>query len=117
MNNILKLIIAALFIIGCDDTKYPIYRQGNGRYVPDSSKVKMREWIIKCVSATNYNMTGGDYEDPEDVVSKAHLVAEELFSINVQGLDYRECNGCMWQFIPEYELTQEQLKIFYSLKK
>ncbi len=64
--------------------KYPLYTGFELRkIVPDSNKAKMAEWITKTVSATNFHMKGGDYEDPEEVIEQAEETAENIFSVEV----------------------------------
>lgn len=52
--------------------------------VPDSQKAAMAQWITNTVAAASLHMTGGDYEDPEDLVEEVVEQAEEIFSIEVR---------------------------------
>lgn len=47
--------------------------------VPDSVKPQMRAYVKELVSAASFHMTGGDYEEPEDVIDEAWGKAEESF--------------------------------------
>jgi len=49
-------------------------------FVPDSLRSAMVDWIKETVRAASYHMTGGDYEDPEDVIEQAEETANRLFS-------------------------------------
>lgn len=82
--------------------------------IPDSNLVKMRDWIIKTVEATNKNMTGGDYEDPEDVIEQVEETANRLFSVKEDALQILS-NG-YWSTIPKNRMTKEELHILDSLK-
>ncbi len=114
------IVIASLLtLIGftnCDIKHVPEYRYAVGDIIPDSNKVKMAEWITKTVSATNLQMTGGDYEDPEDVIEQAEETAERLFTMRVDGLEVRNSNQEYFRFVPKQNLTPSQLKIYEQLK-
>lgn len=77
------LIICSMAIASChfeqpkQESRYKLISR---KIVPDSLKDDMAKWITSTVSASNSHMTGGDYEDPEDVVEEVTDRAETLFS-------------------------------------
>lgn len=120
MKNFIKTILflcILLVFVSCDNKTYPYYQLGNGTYVPDSNKVKLADFITKTVSATNLNMTGGDYEDPEDVIVQAERTGEKLFGVNTVGLIVHDTDNSYGEFIPKSRLSDKQLIIFNNLSK
>lgn len=100
-----------------------IYDYATRKIMPDSNKIKMAEWITKTVSATNFHMTGGDYEDPEDMIDELEDVGEDLFSVEVEGLyqtktvtDKYGNESIDFKFIEKSKLNEKQLVIFYKFK-
>lgn len=117
----LLLISISFLLISCGigenkktKVKKIVYSYTQITFVPDSNIVEMRAWITKTVEATNKNMTGGDYEDPEDVIEQAEETAERLFSIKEDALQILS-NG-YWSTIPKNRMTKEELHILDSLK-
>ena len=49
-------------------------------HIPDSLRPQMAQFIKETVSAASLHMTGGDYEDPEDVIEQAEETAEHLYA-------------------------------------
>ncbi len=123
-NNIKSLVsstvlglLLALSLTSCMDEPSRLeYRYAMGSYMPDSLKEKYAEWITKTVSASNLHMTGGDYEDPEDVIQQAERTGERIFSIQTEGLETRQDSRSYWEFIPKNRLTGAQLKEMERLK-
>ncbi len=110
------LLLVSLLSSCMDSEQRLEYRYAMGNYMPDSAKAKYAEWITKTVSASNLHMTGGDYEDPEDVIQQAERTGERIFSIQVEGLEIRYTSNGWWVFIPKEKLNGEQLKEFELLK-
>jgi hypothetical protein len=96
--------------------EYPKYEYAMDNYLSDSAKIKMAFWITETVKATNNQMTGGDYEDPEDVIEQLEETGEKLFSVKIEGLRIKQNAGSYWEFIPKPELTKKQIQILDSLK-
>lgn len=111
------LIICIIFLYSCNEEPYPRYRFSTGYYLPDSAKVKLSKWITETTAATNFHMTGGDYEDPEDVIEQLEETGNRIFSVNTTGLERLDCNGCYWEFIPKEYLAGPELVIFENLSK
>jgi hypothetical protein len=110
-----------MFLISCNvqDQVTIEYEYEVQEILPDSNKLKMAKWITETVSASNHQMTGGDYEDPEDVIEELQDVGEDLFSVKVEGLKrIKKRSGQVvdFYFIPKSELTPEQLKIFSTIR-
>lgn len=47
--------------------------------VPDSMRLIMAKWITETVAAASSRMTGGDYEDPEDLVEEVSDQGKKIF--------------------------------------
>ncbi len=87
MNKLVKLVLILLIFTSCTkEVKYPIYSLIKIDYVPDSLKVKQREWVKETIRAASQQMTGGDYEDVDETISQAKETADELFKVSVLGL-------------------------------
>jgi hypothetical protein len=87
--------------------------------VPDSAKPKMTEWITKTVSAASLHMTGGDYEDPDDLVEEVCDQAKEIFSCKekINKLVYLAKGSDSWQYVEYQDLTPSQKKVFDFLNQ
>lgn len=120
-TKIILLISISISLFSCLDKKekitYPQYRLSYGNIIPDSNKVKYAEFVTKTVSASNLHMSGGDYEDPEDVVHQIERTGFNIYSRNVEGLEISKCKTCYWVFIEKSALNEKQLIIFDSLNK
>src|SRR5690349_9539891 len=120
MFTLLMIVLSA--IIACDDPKtprlpaYPIYQYTIMREVPDSLKDDMAKWITETVRAANQHMTGGDYEDPEDVIDEAEDVAKNLFARDVEYLSIVADQNASWIHIPAYRLDSIQFQIFEDIR-
>jgi hypothetical protein len=116
--KIILIIMSILILSSCSesDVKYPVYNYTVGEIYPDSCKIKAANWIKETVAATNFKMSGGDYEDPEDVIEQCEETAQKLFSIKVEGLIKTSYSGSYGIFIPKNELTKYELHILDSLK-
>ena len=90
------LIIGLLFLVySCENhvDRSPKYLLTTTTIIPDSLKEKQRLWIKETVSATNLQMTAGDYEDPEDVIETATESSKTIFGVEVytlQRMDYSQ---------------------------
>lgn len=101
-------VVLLLALCSCD--KFPKYICSTQNVVPDSLKDKRAEFVIEATRAASYHMTGGDYEDPEDVLNGANNIFEKIYSVEVRGLYIIPCHACNGVFVPENELTPEQRK-------
>jgi hypothetical protein len=84
--------------------------------VPDSLLSEMAKFIIETVSAASLHMTGGDYENPENVIFQAEKTANKIFSRRATALK-------MWNQ-EEYaikitikDLTPRQTRIYELVSK
>ena len=111
---ILIALIGSIFLIGCDPNGIS-YKLGSQESIPDSLKQKKEEFIIKVTSAASLHMTGGYYEDPEDLVRQASYEFDVIYAKETPGL-YQYVGGNYLRFIPAHELDSVQLKIFNELK-
>lgn len=111
----MKLLILLLLLAGisCDYPKYELYSRD---IVPDSLKDKQAEFVVDVVKAASYHMTGGDYEDPEDVIEQANETFVKIYAIETVGLWIVPCHGCYGLFVPKDKLSKDELKIYNSLK-
>lgn len=109
-------------LISCEEhpkvkEKYPHYTYGTDTYIPDSMKIQYANWVKETVAAASNHMTGGDYEDPEDVIEQAEESGKRIFESKAEGL-YRVLSEGQWrEFIPKERLTKEELVILEKLKK
>jgi hypothetical protein len=117
MKKLAFLLLLVVTLASCNQTEYPIYKYGTESEIPDSLKVKYSEWVTETVKASNNNMTGGDYEDPEDVIAQAEITGHNIFSVEVEGMYITECSECMWDFTPVSKMTPKQLIIFNRIKE
>ncbi len=119
MKRVILLHIIFVFtVINCScDKKYPCYEYALQKEIPDSSQKARREYIVKLVSAASYHMSGGDYEDPEDLLNEAENLSYRVYSVEVEGLVLKRSKDD-WSplFIPFYKLNQQQRVYFDSLK-
>lgn len=112
----MKIIFAIAFLslIGCDE--YPKHVLGVRSNVPDSLKDKQANFVIETTKAASFHMTGGDYEDPEDVIEKANEIFERIYSVEVDGMFTYPGHGAHPTFTQESDLTPSQLIIYKELK-
>ena len=84
------LLVAVLFsFIACKkdiSIKYPIYSKTQVIYIPDSLKVKHREWIKETIRASNQHLFAGDYEDIDETIIQVEKTADRIFEIKTFGL-------------------------------
>lgn len=111
----MRVLLIAFLFISCTD--YPKYSVSYEDSVPDSLKDEQKNFIIEATKAASFHMTGGDYEDPEDVIWGASKVFEHIYSVRVDGLYTVPCHGCYGYFTPEHELTEAQRKIYNDILK
>lgn len=95
---------------------YPKYSYTTKKEIPDSLRDDMAKWITETVSAASLHMSGGDYEDPEDLIEKTTEAAESLFERDVEGLHVLNNKDSYWVFIPYDKLTENQKVIFNDVK-
>lgn len=69
------------------------------------------------VEAGSKHMTGGDYEDPEDLVYATKNTLEDLYSRRVDGLYVRHGDAMSAEFTPYFQLLPEERPIYDSLKR
>jgi hypothetical protein len=118
------LSLLCFLIVSCGTSKdengrplYPKYEVGSYRLVPDSLRHKQREWITKTVAAASNHMTGGDYEDPEDLVDEVTEESYTVFSVDVATLSVKTCSDCYWDNLDPRLLTTSQKATLDSLQK
>lgn len=121
MKNLIILLLLVVVLVSCGDRKPEPKPKMEYWYttrivLPDSNKVKMAEWITKTVAATNSHMTGGDYEEPEDVIEECADQAEDLFSVKEELLRYRKSTNDYWHDLTKDRMTKRELQILDSLK-
>ena len=118
MKHIL-IFLFAIAVISCGTPQHqgPTYYYSTELKIPDSLKEKHAQYIKELVSASNFHMTGGDYEDPEDVIAKAESVADRVYGVEVEGLDMVVPNSYTRKFIPADQLTPELKNMLDSLKR
>lgn len=117
MKKIMILLILVIGISSCNNVEYPLYQYGEESEIPDSLRVKYAEWVTETIKASNNNMTGGDYEDPEDVVAQVEITGHNIFAVKVEGMHITNCSECMWEFVPVDKMTPRQISIFKKLKE
>lgn len=113
----IKLLLASLLLTSCfEKVNYPNYSLIQVNYVPDSLKVKHREWIKETVRASNQHLSAGDYEDVDQTIIQATWTADELFQVSAIGLR-KSINDNRWddlELTPN-EMTPKEKKILDSL--
>lgn len=103
---ICSILLLTILLISCEEkVQYPIYSLTKISYVPDSLKVKHREFVKETVRAASQQMTGGDYEDVDETIIQAKHTADELFQVSVIGLR-KDIDENYWNAI---ELTPEEM--------
>lgn len=87
--------------------------------VPDSLRFAMAEWVKETVRAASNQMTGGDYEDPEDVIVQAEKTANRLFSrtTRAEGMRFYRKSADNPSEIRYENLSIPEKKVFDELKK
>ena len=89
MKKYLIILISIIIFSSCESNNrriYPRYTLDKINYIPDSLKVKHRNYIISIISAASNNMSGGDYEDVDVTIIQAERTASKLFGTNILGL-------------------------------
>jgi len=100
-----------LLLAACNNTK--TYSLAVKDTLPDSNKVRVNELATKIISGTNFHLTAGDYEDPEDVINEAFSEARALYSVKVPCLCVVE--GGYYHYLLYEECSPYQKQIFDSL--
>ena len=83
---ILSFLLLVFSLISCEEKQEIHYRYKTIKVVPDSLKEKQQLFVVETVKAASFHMTGGDYEDPEDVIQQAKTTFEDIHGIPVEGL-------------------------------
>lgn len=118
MKQILILIFTVV-LVSCEsnDHQGPTYYYDTEIIVPDSLKEKHAKYVKELISASNFHMTGGDYEDPEDVIEEAERVANNLYGKQVEGLSMVLPSSYTRKFIPEHQLSPDLKHMLDSMKQ
>jgi hypothetical protein len=87
--------------------------------VPDSVKPQMAEWITKTIEAASSHMTGGDYEDPEDLVEEVYERAVQLFTVDkkISGLTFIRNDQKYWDRERIEDLTPALRRVYDCLNR
>lgn len=115
-------IALTIIAIGCNNepkkSSESCYRYAHGDVIPDSLRDDMARFVTETMRACDQHLTTSDYEDVDDVVEEVTRTANKIYSIPVEGLEYNSPDdaGEWWIFIPYYQLSNKQKKIFDSLK-
>lgn len=113
----IKFLLAYLLLTSCSESvNYPTYSLIQVSYVPDSLKIKHREWIKETIRASNQHLSAGDYEDIDETIIQASRTADELFQVSTIGLR-KSINDDAWddlELTPN-EMTPKEKKILDSL--
>ena len=49
--------------------------------IPDSLKATAGRWVVDAISAASNHMSGGDYEDPDDLVEEVVKSVDRFFAV------------------------------------
>jgi hypothetical protein len=117
----MKTLFAFVFLLllaSCGFKRYegPLYTYSVEKIVPDSLREKQATFIRETVSAASNQMTGGDYEDPEDVIAEARRTSKELYGVEIEGLNMSVPGSYTLKFIPVHQMNPFQKRILDSLK-
>ena len=87
--------------------------------IPDSVKPQMAEWITKTIGAASSHMTGGDYEDPEDLVEEVYERAVQLFAVDkkISGLTFIRNDQNYWDREQIEDLTPALRRVYDCLNR
>ena len=84
--------------------------------IPDSVKPAMLTWITQTVAAASSRMTGGDYEDPDELVEEVCEHAEKYYctKVRIPYLLFTRYGGDSesWEKLRYEELTPRERKVF-----
>jgi len=111
MKKVLLFLSLIIVISSCNHYS-DNYVLSNVVYIPDSLKDKQAQFITETVRAASQHMSGGDYEDPEDVIYAANSTFENIYGIKVECL-YNTVSGI---YIHKEDFDSIQTEIFYHLK-
>lgn len=89
------------------------------REVPDSSRQKMADWITATVAAASSNMSGGDYESPDDLVEEVCDQARSLFAVAQRrpALDIQIKEKGQFRSVYVEDLTPAEKAVYDYLKQ
>lgn len=112
-----------LYMVSCSDSKptdpNSCYAYAHGKQIPDSLRDDMAKFITETMRASSYRLTTSDYEDVDDAIAEVRKTAIEIYSIDVEGLNYNDPNDeyvNYWKFIPYNQLSDKQKITFDKLK-
>ena len=119
MKNLFLFLMLSL-LVSCKQAnlpKYTNYSIDTEEIILSENKEKATIFIENLVSKSNFHMTGGDYEDPEDVINQAQQTALEMYGTKVLGLsvDIND-DGFSDKFIPTTEFSKKDSIIYNYLK-
>ncbi len=90
MKKLPLLLISIILLSSCDEVKideeYPQYSIILIEAVPDSLEDEHRAYIIKITSSASYHMSAGEYEQPRMTIWAAQRLANELYTVPMDGL-------------------------------
>ena len=89
MKNLFVLTTAILLcttLTSCEEEKYPKYSLTTMWHIPDSLKERYLDRVAEIVSSASYHMTGGQYEDAYETITKAEIVAKSVYAARVASL-------------------------------
>lgn len=102
------ILLFSILFFSCED--YPKYIRTYESTLPDSLQEAKQKFIIELVTAASYHMTGGDYEDPEDVIQQAAYTFDEIHETYVEGLRTYRYHGDYGIFTPAKTLIARSVK-------
>jgi len=110
MKKVLLSIGLITVISSCNHVNTHGYILRSITVVADSLKDRQATFVTETVRAASQHMTGGDYEDPEDVIEAANNTFEHIYGVHVECL-YN--NGV---YILPQDFDSTQMVIFNYLK-
>lgn len=120
MNTKLELALVLSFflavgfsLVACEETNTDRYTLMESSVLPDSNKQKYADFIQATVSAASSHMSGGDYEDPEDLVREATRTAYQLYSVPAWELGI--CNPSCNRYRIGHTMTEDLVRLEDSL--
>ena len=107
------IIILFLFLLVSCET-YPKYSIYESYVLNDSLKSKKLDFITRTMSATNFHLSAGEYNNPEDVVRELNKVFNQTYEEKITGLKIHFSNTNSIR-IPKDKLDPNQLVIYNRL--
>jgi len=126
-NLLLFLVLSfcLLFLQSCESRQnervnYNTVEYAVRDHIPDSLLAKRDLWITETIKAASNRMTGGDYEDPEDLIEEVGELADKNFQRKSEGLYYTYKTSSddfgTYVFVPYSKLTPAQKITFNKIK-